>query len=290
LITTKASRVLEDLILKIGEFSRLSQISIKALHIYDELRLLTPEHVDTFTGYRYYTLQQLPRAHSIMALKEMGLSLEQIAVIINQDLNMDELRGMFRLKQAQLQQRVHEEQQRLAMVKFHLKMIEVEDNMPELNVIVKEIPALTALYLRFRPVEHQIPTLIEEINALISAGKIKHAGQYIGVVYGEKINPDDYEFAFMVPVTDAQAGDVELSTKAKLVLTQIPSALAATIVVKGHGEAELFEKQVLLERWSVENGYRLCHEFRAIHHKGAMHHVPQSEWVTEVQGIVEKRS
>jgi DNA-binding transcriptional MerR regulator len=276
--------------LKIGEFSRLSQISIKALHIYDELGLLRPEHIDQFTGYRYYSLQQLARAHRIMALKGMGLSLEQIDVILNQELNLDALRGMFRLKQAELEQRVREEQQRLAMVEFHLKMIEVEDNMPELNVIVKEIPAFAALYLRFRPVEHQIPTLGEEINQLISGGKIKHTGQYIGAVYGEKINPDDYEFAFIVPVSDEQAGNVELSTHDKLVLTEMPSALAATIVVNGHGEPELDEKRVLLERWAVENGYRLCHEYRAIHHKGAMHHVPQWEWVTELQAIVEARS
>jgi DNA-binding transcriptional MerR regulator len=276
--------------LKIGDFSRLSQISIKALHIYDERGLLRPEYIDTFTGYRYYTLQQLSRAHRIMALKGMGLSLEQIDVVINQDLSIGELRGMFRLKQAELEQRVREEQQRLAMVEFHLKMIEMENNMPDLNVIVKEIPAFSALYLRFRPVEHQIPTLGEEINALISAGRIKHTGQHIGAVYGEKINPDEFEFAFIVPVTDEHSGDVELSANMELVLTQIPSALAATIVVNGHGETEADEKKVLLERWAVENGYGLCHEFRAIHHKGAMHYVPPSEWVTELQVIVEQRS
>ncbi|RMF77429.1 MAG: MerR family transcriptional regulator [Chloroflexi bacterium] len=276
--------------LKIGEFSRLSQISIKALHIYDERGLLRPEHVDTFTSYRYYSFEQLPRAHHIMALKGMGLSLEQIGLIINQEMNIDELRGMFRLKKAELEQQVREEQQRLAMVEFHLKMIEVEDNMPELNVIVKEIPSFAALYLRFRPVEHQIPTTAQEINELIAVGKIKHTGQFMGAVYGEKINPDNYEFAFIVPVTDEQSGDVELSTNDKLVLTQIPPVLAATIVVRGHGEADLFEKQVLLERWAIENGYGLCHEYRAIHHKGAMHHVPQSEWVTELQIIVEERS
>lgn len=275
--------------LKIGEFSRLSQIGIHALRNYDTLGLLQPEQIDKFTGYRYYTLQQLPRAHRIMALKEMGLSLEQIGVMINQDISIDELRGMFRLKQAEIEQHVREEQKRLAMVEFHLHMIELEDKMPELNVIVKEIPDFDALYLRFRPAEHQIPSIGEEINKLIASGKIKHAGQHIGVVYGEEINPDNYDFAFIVPVTDEQTEDVELSTKGKLTFTTIPSALAATIVVNGHGESDLLNKQVSLERWAVENGYELCHENRAIHHKGAMHHVPQSEWVTELQVIIEPR-
>jgi len=276
--------------LKIGEFSRLSQISIRALHIYDDQGLLRPEHVDKFTGYRYYTLEQLPHGHRIMALKEMGLSLEQIGIMLNQDMSMDELRGMFRLKQAETEQRLHEEQKRLAMIEFHIHMIELEDEMPELNIVVKEIPAFTALYLRFRPVEHKIPTIGEEINKLIAIGDIKHAGLHMGAVYGEEINPDNYEFAFVIPVTDEQTDDVEVSTGEVLTLTTIPATLAATIVVNGHGEKELFEKQVLLERWAVENGYSLYHEHRAIHHKGAMHHVPQSEWVTELQTIIEHRS
>jgi DNA-binding transcriptional MerR regulator len=275
--------------LKIGEFSRLSQISIKALHIYDERGLLRPDHVDPFTGYRYYTLQQLPRAHRIMALKEMGLSLEQIGVMVNQSLSSDELHGMLRLKCAEIEQRVRDEQRRLATVEFHLKMIELEDDMPNLDVIVKKIPAFKALYLRIRPVEHQIPTLAQEISTHIASGTIKHTGQWIGAVYGEEINPDNYEFAFIVPVTDEQSTNVALSTDDVLALTTIPVAMAATIVVNAHGEKELFEKQVMLERWAVENGYGLCHEHRAIHHKGAMHHVPQSEWVTELQTIIERR-
>jgi effector-binding domain-containing protein len=210
--------------------------------------------------------------------------------MINQEMDINEMRGMLRLKQAEIEQRVREEQQRLAMVEFHLKMIVLEDKMPELEVIIKEIAAFDALYLRFHPVEHQIPSIGEAINKLIADGKIKHAGQHIGVVYGEEINPDNYDFAFIIPVTDEQSVDVELPTKDKLGLTAIPSALAATIVVNGHGEAELFEKNVLLERWAIENDYSLCHEIRAIHHKGAMHHVPQSEWVTELQVIVEAQS
>ncbi len=63
-------------VLKIGEFSRLSQVTVKTLHHCDELGLLQPAHIDQFTGYRYYTVEQLPRIHRIMALKELGLSLE----------------------------------------------------------------------------------------------------------------------------------------------------------------------------------------------------------------------
>ena len=67
--------------LKIGEFSQLSQVTVKTLHHYDEIGLLKPAHIDRFTNYRYYTVEQLPRIHRIMALKELGLSLEQIGLM-----------------------------------------------------------------------------------------------------------------------------------------------------------------------------------------------------------------
>lgn len=275
--------------LKIGEFSRLSQISIKALRHYDYLGLIKPEHIDQFTGYRYYTLLQLPRAHRIMALKEMGLSLEQISIMLNRDLSVEELRGMFRLKQAEIEQRLREEQQQLALVEFHLNMINTEDKMPELNVVVKEIPAFKALYLRFYPTEGRIPAIGDEVKKLIADGTIKHTGQWMGITYAEPINPEEYEFGFTVPVTDEQTEDVELSSGDNLALTTMPAVLAATIVVEGHGEEELLQNRVLLAQWAVENGYIPCDENRAIHHKGPMHNVPQSEWLTELQAIIEPK-
>ena len=62
--------------LKIGDFSKLSYVSAKALRHYDDLGLLQPAHIDPATGYRYYTVDQLPRLHRILALKDLGLALE----------------------------------------------------------------------------------------------------------------------------------------------------------------------------------------------------------------------
>src|SRR6185436_11497907 len=96
--------------LRIGYFSRISQVPVKTLRYYDEIGLLKPSQTDRFTDYRYYALDQLPRIHGIMALKELGMSLEQIAELMNDNLTAEQIRGMFRLKQAEVQQRVREEQ------------------------------------------------------------------------------------------------------------------------------------------------------------------------------------
>ena len=56
--------------LKIGEFAWLSQVTVETLRHYDRIGLLKPDHLDPFTGYRYYSLDQLARLNRILALRE----------------------------------------------------------------------------------------------------------------------------------------------------------------------------------------------------------------------------
>lgn len=70
--------------LKIGDFSKLSRISIRMLRHYDEIGLLKPDEVDDFTGYRYYSENKLPQAGLIQALKELGFGLSAIGEILKQ--------------------------------------------------------------------------------------------------------------------------------------------------------------------------------------------------------------
>ena len=128
--------------LKISEFSHLAHISGRMLRYYDEQGLLKPAHVDPATGYRYYTLEQLPRFHRLQALKDLGFTLEQIAPLLDHDLSLAELRGMLLLKQAEAQQHIHMEQMRLMRIEARLKCIEQENEPPPYEVVLKEVPPL----------------------------------------------------------------------------------------------------------------------------------------------------
>ena len=138
----------ESTMLKIGEFSRISRVTVKTLHHYDEIGLFKPSQVDPFTDYRYYTLDQLPRIHSIMALKELGLSLEEIGQLLLQDLPPEQIRGMLRLKRVEAQQHIHEEQARLAQIEFHLRQMEMEGRLQTADILIKPIEPFYALTLR----------------------------------------------------------------------------------------------------------------------------------------------
>src|SRR5260370_27311223 len=96
--------------LKIGDFSRLSLVSVKGSRYYDELGLLRPARVDEFTSYRYYSASQLTRLNRILVLKDLGLSLQQIALLLDKELLPDQIRGMLRLKQVEFHQQLEEGQ------------------------------------------------------------------------------------------------------------------------------------------------------------------------------------
>src|SRR5690242_20467613 len=125
--------------IRIGDFSRLSRVSIKTLRYYDEMGLFKPIEVDRFTGYRYYSASQLPRLNRVLALRDLGLSLEQIVQVLDEGVSAEQIRGMLRLKRAELMQHIAEEQPRLARVEARLNAIELEGTMPDYDVVIKQI-------------------------------------------------------------------------------------------------------------------------------------------------------
>ena len=69
--------------MKIGEFAQAAGLPISVLRHYDLKGLLSPDYVDTFTGYRYYSASQLERVHKITLLKQAGLSLKEIKDVLS---------------------------------------------------------------------------------------------------------------------------------------------------------------------------------------------------------------
>jgi DNA-binding transcriptional MerR regulator len=134
--------------LKIGDFSKISQVSVKTLRYYDEIGLLIPSSIDNFTSYRYYAFDQLPRLNRILALKDLGFSLEQITQLLNEGLPTAELRGMLRLKKLEIQQRVQEEHELLARVEARLKQIEQEEYMSTYDIVLKKIDPIAIASVR----------------------------------------------------------------------------------------------------------------------------------------------
>lgn len=163
--------------LKIGEFAQKAEVTVKTLRHYEKLNLLKPAWIDRFTGYRYYAPEQLPRLNRIMALKDLGFSLQQIKRILQNDLTLDELRGMLRLKCAELEQHIEEEQARLARIEARLRQIEHEGDflmslvtqrkerlIMEPKIITKPDFAVVGVMYFGKNENNEIPQVWEKLN------------------------------------------------------------------------------------------------------------------------------
>ncbi|MEU8817878.1 MerR family transcriptional regulator [Actinoplanes sp. NPDC048796] len=146
----------------IGEFAALGRVSVRMLRHYDAIGLLRPAHVDPHSGYRFYTAAQLRLLNRVTALKDLGFSLQEVQTLIDEKVDTAELRGMLRLRRAELATRMRQDTARLAQVDARLRMIESEGHMDTGDVVLKTIPAMRVAQLSATAEGYDHPTSITE--------------------------------------------------------------------------------------------------------------------------------
>jgi DNA-binding transcriptional MerR regulator len=124
----------------IGEFARHGRVSVRMLRHYDAIGLLQPACVDPVTGYRFYRAGQLADLNRVIALKDLGFPLQQVQGIHGDQVSAAELRGMLRLRRAEIRAQIDAETTRLGRVEARLLTIEDEARTPVDGVIVKRLP------------------------------------------------------------------------------------------------------------------------------------------------------
>ena len=133
---------------KIGDFSRIARVSCRLLRYYDEIGLLKPGSIERDSGYRYYSASQLPRLNRILVLKELGLSLEEIARVLDSNLSAGELRGMLIVRRSDAQRALSEEMDRLRHIESRIAQIDAEGELSVDDVIMRSEPAQRLLAVR----------------------------------------------------------------------------------------------------------------------------------------------
>jgi len=275
----------ERTILKIGEFARIGQVSIATLRHYDECGLLKPNALDPDTSYRYYSLDQLARLNRILALKELDFPLEQIARLLEEALSLEQLRGMFILKQAQTQHLIDTEQARLTRLAARIRQIEQEGKMPTYEVLLKQVDALLVASIRDR-----IPNITEREHLFAILSK------YLDQQGVQSSQPDllllhsrhelhDEEMSIDVEV--AMPLPTALPGNDQIRIRRLPSRLMACTVHTGD-DLSIGRAYVALHRWMTDNGYRLESSPRQVHLQRG-EYINPSHYVTEVQFPVAKQ-
>ncbi|MFB8277209.1 MerR family transcriptional regulator [Nocardia colli] len=263
----------------IGDFARHGRVSVRMLRHYDAIGLLRPDRVDERSGYRFYSGGQLARLNRLVALKDLGFTLEQVGQILDDQVGGAELRGMLTLRRAELEQRIAGDRARLVQVETRLRIIEKEGTMSVHDVMIKSIPAvrvaeLTAVAGSFEPesIGPVIGPLFEDVCKRLENAGIPIAG-YAIAYYDEREDGSVLAHA-AVPV------NLDTTEGHDFAVVDLPAVPQAATVVHRGSMNEVLEPWQALGRWVDDNGYRLSGPSREV---TLVYTEDPSGWVTELQ-------
>lgn len=224
---------------RIGEFSKIAQVPSSLLRYYDDIGLFTPIRSDRDTGYRYYSVEQLSQLNRILALKDLGLSLDQIKRLVLEQVSPEEIRGMLALRKAQIEQTLQAEAVRLRAVESRLQQLERKEDFQDGDAVLKSLPAQPFLSVRrhFQDLEHTF-AIIHQMNlAVTKQAKAKSLGRFAAVIHGELYEEKNWDLEFGFYLNQALDLTVPLPNSMALGVRELePVEMALTAVRYGGPE------------------------------------------------------
>jgi DNA-binding transcriptional MerR regulator len=261
----------------IGEFARHGRVSVRMLRHYDAIGLIRPACVDEATGYRLYEASQLDELNRVIALKDLGFTLQQVQAILEEKVSAAELRGMLRLRRAEIQASIEAETTRLARVEARLLTIEDGARVPADGVVVKRlapvrVAELTGVAAGYEPeaITPVIQPLYHDVWCRLASADIPAAGP--AVAYYEDEAQGGIVVHAAVPVAAASAHGVTI--------VDLPEVDNAAAIIHHGSMDDVLATGQALARWIDANGYRSAGYAREV----TLHWCPDPEqWVTELQ-------
>ncbi len=262
--------------LKIGEFSKLSQLTVKALRFYEKEGLLAPESVDEWTGYRFYDSSQLEDAMKIKSYRQLGLTIEEIKAIksgADQKMILAAKAEILRTQKADIDVR-------LSIINHILE----DDNM-KYQVTVKEMPEVIVYYSEVKVKDFsEMMSLIPELGA-----------ECEGLNPGIKSTNPEYEFCEYIDgeyretditIRHNEAVDRMGNESARIKFKKIPAVKVLSIYHKGHYN-QIGEAYAFIMKYAEENGYKVTGLARESYIDGIWNKESVDDWLTEIQLPIE---
>lgn len=280
---------------RIGGFSRLSRVSVRMLRHYDQLGLLKPSHTDSFTNYRYYSADQLPRLNRIIAFRDLGFSLEQIANMLDEELPSEQLLGMLKLKQAEIEQQMQLEQSRLARLEARIHQMNGKGSHGMYDVILREIESQLVLsYREVVPDDDRIQYMFEEAETYIAQFNARADKPPMTIYHDQEYREKDIDAEVILPLKFAIAGRGDMR------IIELPQIKTAACVVHTGDYSSIYQAYNALMEWIEANEYHMAGPIREVYLRytadGLGFDLPptylakdSNSFVTELQLLVAKR-
>lgn len=260
---------------RIGEFSKMSKTTVKALHYYDEIGLLKPEVVDDFTGYRFYTSKQLVLLHKIHSLRQIGLSMEEIKLVMAGT----NTQYILQKRKVEILDQLSDLSTQLSRLEFILQY--QEDYFMDYVAIVKELPecivyAKKMVIPNYNAYFEVIPAIggkVMEKYPHLKCAKPEYC--FISYLDGEYKEKDIHvEFCEAVETLEEDFDDITFK--------KIDSVLAVSVMHKGP-YSELSKAYAFVFDWIDKNQYTVADYPRENYIDGIWNKEDPKEWLTELQ-------
>jgi DNA-binding transcriptional MerR regulator len=272
--------------LKIRDFAKLAEVSMTTLRYYDEIGLLKPIHVDPETGYRFYTMDQLPHLHRILAFKELGLGLTQIIEILDEGISPEALQGMLRLRQAQLQQQLHAEQEQLVRIEARLRSLEQGSALPAYEVVLKAVKAITgvSLHLTTADLTHHAHW-IDAIDAMLKHYRVKPSDHLLVLHPESEDEHTPHSVEIVAPIDWRDATTLTTRSEGRLIQCELPAFPHMASILHHGPPSRVMPAYQALGTWMENNAYTIVGPRRKICLRRGEH---LDDTLIEIQFPVEK--
>ncbi len=263
--------------LRIGEFSNLTGISIHMLRNYDKIGLLTPEYTDKTNGYRYYNEHQIVFANQIQVLKNLGFGLKEIATIQMQSGSNENIIQFVQMKQKEKQDELDNIKQQMQFMEQAIRDLKKQD-MCALSVVIKVIPARKVA--SYRGILHQFSE-----EGILWTELMKCCDQ-LGVRFSEV----EYSFSIthqydvrnsLIDVEVQRVVEKLYQDSDKVHFFEVPECIAATIAFQGV-YTKISNVINYMTNWIKENKYQFCGKSFSTYYKSPGNETNPEKFITEI--------
>lgn len=263
---------------RIGEFSKLTRVSVRMLRYYDEANLLKPAEVNYRTGYRMYSALQIPMLNRIVYLRDSGFNMSEIATLLAKN-DRQSLVDYFNTKHAEIKKIIRSEQEKLEKINIAKKAILEQKDEMHYNISVKSIPGYEVISLRrIIPNYYAEGELWKQLSDTVEKNKLQVSGDSFSIYHDLEYKEKNVDVEICVPIIKTSRVPSSLTVR-----TVKPVQTMASTMVFGDfsniaGAYRSFAK------WLQKNSrYKMCGETRQLVHRGPWNEDNPKCYLTEIQ-------
>jgi len=261
--------------LKIGDFSKIARVTIRSLRHYDQLNLLKPLYVEADSGYRIYSVDQLPRLNRIIFLKELGFSLNEVKELVDDDISVDKMKSMLHNRKKDLENQILASEENLKAVNERLHKIETESQIPEYDIAIKKVDSYTVAAHRevvphINEMGEYCYNMYSKLYSELDKLNVDQYGKEITYYYNKEYTETNLDMEVSVMIEENHINISKLNNT-ELTIKHVDTYENVAYLLYDGPYSGMENAIIELLKWVAMNNWEMIGEVREVHLSGPAH-------------------